>query len=187
MKVKVRDSKLVCPKTMDIAYIDTYCRRPCSCMVSGPRAVEGSDGNNGEVQCNFVEKFTKVEPVSQKDIETYNLTPEGVANIERRRFEQAVEDKERKVEDIRKQKILASELESLINVMGCKTDILVNEIQRYHRTLQQELFRSVIVPLIREWADKKEFQYDARNEGTVLACKAIMERCAEELDYLPMI
>jgi len=52
---------------------------------------------------------------------------------------------------------------------------LVDEIMRSHRFLQQELFCSVILNLIRAWAALPENNFDPRNEYTVHTCRKIMK------------
>jgi hypothetical protein len=49
-----------------------------------------------------------------------------------------------------------------------------------HRTLQQGAM-AVFVKVIRAHAAKGHLEFDGRNSATVKLCKAITERCADEL------
>lgn len=62
---------------------------------------------------------------------------------------------------------------------------VLDRLDHGHRTLQQALM-SLIVEIIRDYARKGPYEYDGRNEATVKLCKAIVERCGNEL-YLPFV
>ena len=74
-------------------------------------------------------------------------------------------------------KDLAERIHRFINVMGgnAGSDELIRLITGDHRTLQQAVFRDLIVPMIDRWAEMEADGYwDDRNEGTVKACAAIV-------------
>jgi len=83
---------------------------------------------------------------------------------------------------------LAMNFENFVNVM-CN-DEAVTEFVTYitcntHRTLQQKMM-GVFLKCIKEWSSKKDFQYDLRNEATIILSKKIM-KAIEDQDYLPFI
>jgi hypothetical protein len=64
-----------------------------------------------------------------------------------------------------------------INLMGNETNVEIaikNELSMTHRTLQQGFFRSVVVPVVGQFADMKEHGWmDLRNEDSC--------NCAEKM------
>jgi hypothetical protein len=49
----------------------------------------------------------------------------------------------------------------------------IDMMLREHRTHQQTIFRTIIHPLMSNYAAKENWQYDLRNEDTVKFCKSI--------------
>ena len=65
-----------------------------------------------------------------------------------------------------------------------RADLLVKEVSRQHRTLQQSIGKYIIAQ-IKAWAETEH--YDLRNEATVMLCRKIMENLKDEETHLPMI
>ena len=57
---------------------------------------------------------------------------------------------------------------------------LIDAWNRTHRTLQQNFFRQIIIPLIRHIAEQDEVYFDARNEDTKALCESIIKKCGNE-------
>ena len=64
------------------------------------------------------------------------------------------------------------------------TPAFIDEFRRLHRTLQQSLFREVLIPLIRDTAERES--WDLRNEDTVKLCRRIVEALGDDV-YLRYI
>lgn len=54
----------------------------------------------------------------------------------------------------------------------------IDEFRRLHRTLQQGLFREIILPLIKDTATREN--WDLRNEDTVMMCRTIVESLGDD-------
>lgn len=54
----------------------------------------------------------------------------------------------------------------------------IDEFHRLHRTLQQGLFREIIIPLIKDTARREH--WDLRNEDTVMLCRKIVEALGDD-------
>ena len=81
--------------------------------------------------------------------------------------------------------VAAKELEHALNDFGWKPDIFAQAVRTsYHRTLQQELFRTVIA-IIREIASEENW-VDDRNRASHETAKRIVESGTLET-YLPYI
>ena len=82
--------------------------------------------------------------------------------------------------------VAAKELEHALNDFGWKPDIFAQAVRSsYHRTLQQELFRTIIA-IIREIASDSNW-VDDRNRASHETAKAIVESGVLEDAYLPFI
>lgn len=85
---------------------------------------------------------------------------------------------------------VANDVFHFLNVMG-NSDVpeLVYQLTwKQHRTIQQTLFRDLIVPIIKEFAQMAdEGRYDARNEGTVRAARRLRHALESEPTPLPFV
>ena len=81
--------------------------------------------------------------------------------------------------------VAAKELENAINSFGWKPEVFAKSIRTFHRTLQQELFRTVIA-VIKEMAED-DFGTDDRNQGSHDTAKRIVETGVLDEAYLPYI
>ena len=79
----------------------------------------------------------------------------------------------------------ARALEDALNTMSWKPETFAKSIRFYHRTLQQELFRTLIAVII-EMA-KGDFMTDPRNQASHETAKAIVETGILDEAYLPFI
>ncbi len=79
----------------------------------------------------------------------------------------------------------ARNLEDALNTMSWKPEIFAKSVRTFHRTLQQELFRT-IVAVIKEMA-KDDYGVDPRNQASHDTAKAIVETGVLEESYLPFI
>ena len=79
----------------------------------------------------------------------------------------------------------ARALEDALNTMSWKPEVFAKSIRFYHRTLQQELFRTLIAVII-EMA-KDDFMTDPRNQASHDTAKAIVESGILDEAYLPFI
>ena len=79
--------------------------------------------------------------------------------------------------------VAAKELERAINDFGWRPDVFAEAVKTYHRTLQQELFRT-LVATIRAIAE--DDWVDDRNRASHTTAKAIVDTGALET-YLPYI
>jgi hypothetical protein len=70
--------------------------------------------------------------------------------------------------------------------MGFDTKAFAEAITHEHRTIQQSTFRAMLACIERWAADAENGNYDARNEGTVMACKAIKDALSDDI-FLPYI
>lgn len=61
-----------------------------------------------------------------------------------------------------------------------------NEMQREHRTLQQS-FTRLCFEWIKHCAEFKDYEFDGRNEASVMACKKLQEVIESEDIYLPLV
>ncbi len=81
---------------------------------------------------------------------------------------------------------LAREVSNMLNSYGDENvKAFVEEMNREHRTLQQN-FMKLVVAWIRLQAEKTEYQYDLRNEASVLLAKQIVDNFEDWL-HLPLI
>ena len=89
-------------------------------------------------------------------------------------------------ESVRKVKEAVSTIIKEINVMGNEEMVgqaVVEELGRTHRTLQQNFFRDVVVPLINHYAEMNEKGwYDLRNEDTC-KCAAQLKPVLDEFGF----
>ena len=76
-------------------------------------------------------------------------------------------------------KELAKQLLRMANGMSTadkRLEDLARLVANDHRTLQQQIMASFVVPLLYHWAtDAREGRFDARNEATVQAAKTMIE------------
>ena len=79
----------------------------------------------------------------------------------------------------------ARALEDALNNMSWKPEVFAKSIRFYHRTLQQELFRT-IVAVIKEMA-ASDYRVDPRNQASHDTAKAIVESGILDEAYLPFI
>ena len=79
----------------------------------------------------------------------------------------------------------ARNLEDALNTMSWKPEIFAKSVRTFHRTLQQELFRT-IVAVIKEMA-KDDYGVDLRNQASHDTAKAIVETGVLDEAYLPFI
>ena len=79
----------------------------------------------------------------------------------------------------------ARALEDSLNTMSWKPEIFANSVRTFHRTLQQELFRT-IVAVIKEMA-APDYGVDPRNQASHNTAKAIVETGILDEAYLPYI
>ena len=79
----------------------------------------------------------------------------------------------------------AKALEDALNTMSWKPEVFAKSIRFYHRTLQQELFRT-IVAVIKEMA-ADNYGVDLRNQASHDTAKAIVETGILDETYLPFI
>ena len=79
----------------------------------------------------------------------------------------------------------AKTLEDALNTMSWKPEIFAKSVRTFHRTLQQELFRT-IVAVIKEMA-ADNYGVDLRNQASHDTAKAIVETGVLEEAYLPFI
>ena len=70
------------------------------------------------------------------------------------------------------------------NSYTTESEEFAEEVTNDHPTLQQTAFRTMLA-CIEKWSKKKYF--DLRNEGTVKACKKIVEALGEDGVYLPFV
>lgn len=86
-------------------------------------------------------------------------------------------------------KDLAKDLSRAVNMFDPKpARDLAELVSRDHRTLQQNVMRDFVMPLLRLWAeDAGEGRYDARNEGTVKAAELMVAAFDESSISFPMI
>ena len=82
-------------------------------------------------------------------------------------------------------KEMADELASFVNNYGCDEKGFVEAVMREHRTLQQSLFR-LFMQCIDEWSKKKAFEFDGRNEHTIMTSKMIVATIPDG-KYVPFI
>ena len=79
----------------------------------------------------------------------------------------------------------ARNLEDALNSMSWNPDVFAKSVRTFHRTLQQELFRT-IVAVIKEMA-KDDYGVDLRNQASHDTAKAIVETGVLDEAYLPFI
>ena len=79
----------------------------------------------------------------------------------------------------------ARNLEDALNSMSWKPEVFAKSVRTFHRTLQQELFRT-IVAVIKEMA-KDDYGVDLRNQASHDTAKAIVETGVLDEAYLPFI
>ena len=79
----------------------------------------------------------------------------------------------------------ARALEDALNSMSWNPEVFAKSVRTFHRTLQQELFRT-IVAVIKEMA-KDDYGVDPRNQASHDTAKAIMETGVLDEAYLPFI
>lgn len=79
----------------------------------------------------------------------------------------------------------ARTLEDALNTMTWNPEVFAKSIRFYHRTLQQELFRT-IVAVIKEMA-VDNYGTDPRNQASHDTAKAIVESGILDETYIPFI
>ena len=79
----------------------------------------------------------------------------------------------------------ARNLEDALNTMSWKPEIFAKSVRTFHRTLQQELFRTIVV-VIKEMA-KDDYGVDLTNQASHDTAKAIVETGILDEAYLPFI
>lgn len=79
----------------------------------------------------------------------------------------------------------ARNLEDALNSMSWKPEVFAKSVRTFHRTLQQELFRT-IVAVIKEMA-KDDYGVDLRNQASHDTAMAIVETGVLDEAYLPFI
>ena len=79
----------------------------------------------------------------------------------------------------------ARNLEDALNTMSWKPEIFAKSVRTFHRTLQQELFRT-IVAVIKEMA-KDDYGVDLRNQGSHDTARAIIDSGVLDDSYLPFV
>ena len=79
----------------------------------------------------------------------------------------------------------ARNLEDALNSMSWKPEVFAKSVRTFHRTLQQELFRT-IVAIIKEMA-ADNYGVDFRNQASHDTAKAIVETGVLDEAYLPFI
>ena len=79
----------------------------------------------------------------------------------------------------------ARNLEDALNTMSWNPDVFAKSVRTFHRTLQQELFRTIVV-VIKEMA-KDDYGVDLRNQASHDTAKAIVETGVLDEAYLPFI
>lgn len=79
----------------------------------------------------------------------------------------------------------ARTLEDALNTMTWNPEVFAKSIRFYHRTLQQELFRT-IVAVIKEMA-ADNYGTDPRNQASHDTAKAIVESGILDETYIPFI
>lgn len=79
----------------------------------------------------------------------------------------------------------AKELEHALNDFGWRPVIFAKSVRTFHRTLQQELFRTVIAVIKEMAAD--DYGTDDRNQASHDTAKAIVETGVLDNTYLPFI
>lgn len=87
-----------------------------------------------------------------------------------------------KIKESKEGKALSALTDSL-NSFSWNPETFAKAVQFEHRTLQQSLMRT-IVKVIREMA---EFNYDGRNEASVMLCKEIVESGILDNHPLPFV
>lgn len=79
----------------------------------------------------------------------------------------------------------AEAVERLVNAGGEKhRTALANDLCSMHRTLQQRLIGDLVIPIVRNMAERTENEYDARNEYACRVCKAMMKGLEAEFPYV---
>ncbi len=81
--------------------------------------------------------------------------------------------------------LAAKALEDALNSMSWKPEVFAKSVRTFHRTLQQELFRT-IVAVIKEMA-APDYGVDPRNQASHDTAKAIVETGVLDEAYLPFI
>jgi hypothetical protein len=85
---------------------------------------------------------------------------------------------------------LANEISRWVNSYASngQSELLVEEVMRDHRTLQQRVMGDIVVPLLTAWADTYEageYHYDLRNEATCKFASDLRRLFKEEQKYWP--
>lgn len=79
----------------------------------------------------------------------------------------------------------ADAVESVVNGGGAENRrTLVSRLGSMHRTLQQRFIGDIVIPLVRNMAERTENEYDARNEYACRVCKAMMKGLKAEFPYI---
>ena len=79
----------------------------------------------------------------------------------------------------------AKTLEDALNTMSWNPEVFAKSVRTFHRTLQQELFRT-IVAVIREMA-ASDYGVDLRNQGSHDTARAIIDSGVLDDSYLPFV
>lgn len=79
----------------------------------------------------------------------------------------------------------AMKFENALNDFGWRGDRFAESVKFYHRTLQQELFRTILKVI--EMMGSDDYGYDLRNEGSHRVSKKIIESRVLADEVLPFI
>lgn len=79
----------------------------------------------------------------------------------------------------------AMELENALNDCDWKGDRFAKSVRYYHRTLQQELFRTILKVI--EMMGSDDYGYDLRNETSHRVAKKILESGILDDEVIPFI
>ena len=96
---------------------------------------------------------------------------------------------EKKVEKSQKEEMqeAVQGLMHCVNSFSYRDLDFVEEINRTHPTLQQNLFR-LMITAIKNWADHGDKGwYDLRSEATCKICQKIVKRMGDEMSGVPMV
>lgn len=81
---------------------------------------------------------------------------------------------------------LAKAIEDAVNQYGFNRDNFIAGISTMHRTLQQSMFRDIILPIIYHFSHPK-FGYDDRNKAAHFLAEELQKTVSEVGSYLPHI
>ena len=81
---------------------------------------------------------------------------------------------------------LAKAIENAVNDYGFNRDNFIAGISTMHRTLQQSMWRDIILPIIYHFSHPK-FGYDDRNKASHFLAEELQKTISECGSYLPHI